>query len=119
MRAHSRLAAATVAVSMLAGAGGGIASADANSSLAESMNLAPRRNADGNYNIIFITTDQERYMQDYPAGTAYEARELLASLGATFEKHYACATMSTSSRSVIFTGKHITDTKMIDNTDFP
>ena len=119
MRAHSRLAAATVAVSMLAGAGGGIASADANSSLAESMNLAPRRNADGNYNIIFITTDQERYIKDFPAGTAYEARELLASLGATFEKHYACATMSTSSRSVIFTGKHITDTKMIDNTDFP
>ena len=119
MRAHSRLAAATVAVSMLAGAGGGIASADAKSSLAESMNLAPRRNADGNYNIIFITTDQERYIKDFPAGTAYEARELLASLGATFEKHYACATMSTSSRSVIFTGKHITDTKMIDNTDFP
>ena len=118
MRAHHRLAAATVAVSMLAGAGGGIASADAKSSLAENLNPVPRRNADGNYNIVFITTDQERYMKDYPAGTAYEARELLASLGATFEKHYTCATMSTSSRSVIFTGKHITDTKMIDNTDF-
>ena len=116
MRAYNRLVAATAAVSMLAG--GSIASADAKPSLAESMNLVPRRNADGNYNIIFITTDQERYMKDYPAGTAYEARELLASLGATFEKHYTCATMSTSSRSVIFTGKHITDTKMIDNTDF-
>lgn len=114
MRAHSGLAAATVAVSMLAG----MASAEAKSSLAESMNLVPRRNADGNYNIVFITTDQERYLKDYPAGAAYEARELLASLGATFEKHYICATMSTSSRSVIFTGKHITDTKMIDNTDF-
>ncbi len=116
MRAYNRLVAATAAVSMLAG--GSIASADAKPSLAESMNLVPKRNADGNYNIIFITTDQERYMKDYPAGTAYEARELLASLGATFEKHYTCATMSTSSRSVIFTGKHITDTKMIDNTDF-
>lgn len=118
MRAHHRLAAATVAVSMLAGAGGGIAPADARSSFAENLNPVPRRNADGNYNIVFITTDQERYMKDYPAGAAYEARELLASLGATFEKHYVCATMSTSSRSVIFTGKHITDTKMIDNTDF-
>ena len=119
MCAYNRLTAAAVALSMLAGAGGGIDSADAKSSFAENLNPVPRRNADGNYNIIFITTDQERYMQDYPAGTAYEARELLASLGATFEKHYACATMSTSSRSVIFTGKHITDTKMIDNTDFP
>ncbi len=118
MCAYNRLAAAAVAVSMLAGAGGGIGSADAKSSIAESVHPVPRRNADGNYNIIFITTDQERYIKDYPAGTAYEARELLASLGATFEKHYCCATMSTSSRSVIFTGKHITDTKMIDNTDF-
>jgi len=77
------------------------------------------KNADGNYNIIFITTDQEHYFPEFPDGTSYKARELLMEMGATFEKHYACATMSTSSRSVIYTGTHITDTLMIDNTDYP
>ena len=28
-------------------------------------------NADGKYNIIFITTDQEAYMEQYPAGSNY------------------------------------------------
>jgi len=73
---------------------------------------------DGNYNILFVTTDQEHYFQEYPEGTEYEARKLLEELGTTFEKHYACSNMSTSSRSVMYTGTHITDTEMTDNTDF-
>ena len=74
--------------------------------------------AEGGYNVLFIVTDQEHYFQEYPEGTNYKARELLAELGTTFEKHYACSNMSTSSRSVMFTGTHITNTGMIDNTDF-
>ena len=70
------------------------------------------------YNVLFITVDQEHYFSEYPEGTAYKARELLAQLGTTFEKHYSCSNMSTSSRSVMFTGTHITNTNMIDNTDF-
>ncbi|MEI6308477.1 MAG: sulfatase-like hydrolase/transferase [bacterium] len=77
------------------------------------------QNADGNYNVLFITVDQQHYFDEYPKGASYEARELLAQLGTTFEKHYACSNMSTSSRSVIYTGTHITDTKMCDNTDYP
>ena len=73
--------------------------------------------AEGGYNVLFIVTDQEHYFQGYPEGTNYKARELLAELGTTFEKHYACSNMSTSSRSVMFTGTHITNTGMIDNTD--
>lgn len=79
----------------------------------------PTRNADENYNIIFITTDQEHYFDAYPEESNYRARKLLQELGTTFEKHYICSNMSTSSRSVMYTGKHITDTRMIDNTDFP
>ena len=75
------------------------------------------KNGDGNYNILFITTDQERYFSKYPEGTSYKARQLLAELGTTFEKHYTCANMSTSSRSVIYTGQHITQTKLLDNVD--
>ena len=71
------------------------------------------------YNVLFVTTDQERYFETAPAGTNWQARELLASVGATFEKHYICSNMSTSSRSVIYTGQHITETLMVDNTDLP
>ena len=79
----------------------------------------PERNDDGNYNILFVTTDQEHYFAEYPDGTEYQARKLLEELGTTFEKHYTCSNMSTSSRSVMYTGTHITDTGMLDNTDFP
>lgn len=71
----------------------------------------------GKYNIIFITTDQEVYMPSYPKESNYQAREYLRRIGTSFEKHYACSNVSTSSRSVIYTGKHITETKMLDNTN--
>lgn len=77
----------------------------------------PETNADGKYNIIFITTDQEIYMESYPEGSDYEARERLRKIGTTFEKHYACSNVSTSSRSVIYTGRHVTETHMMDNTN--
>ena len=81
---------------------------------------ASEGNSDVNtaYNILFITTDQEHYFAEDPAGTNWKARALLAEMGTTFEKHYACSNMSTSSRSVMFTGMHIPQTGMIDNTDF-
>lgn len=77
-------------------------------------------NGDGNYNIIFITVDQEHYFHnyEYPESTGYRAQELLRELGTSFEKHYACSNMSTSSRSTIVTGRHIPHTGMLDNTDF-
>lgn len=81
-------------------------------------NNQPKPNGDGKYNIIFITCDQEAYMEQYPAGSDYAARERLKALGTTFEKHYACANVSTSSRSVIYTGRHITETCMLDNTNY-
>ena len=78
----------------------------------------PKPNADGKYNIIFITTDQESYMEEYPQGSDYAARERLRQIGTSFEKHYACSNVSTSSRSVIYTGRHITETCMLDNTNY-
>ncbi len=117
MKANSRAIAATVAVSMLA-AGYAASAEEKGKTLERSLFRTPAPNADGSYNIIFITTDQEHYFNEFPEGANYRARELLAELGTTFEKHYNCATMSTSSRSVIYTGTHITNTKMIDNTDF-
>ena len=57
-------------------------------------------------------------MVEYPAGSNYTARERLRQIGTTFEKHYACANVSTSSRSVIYTGRHITETCMLDDTNY-
>lgn len=81
--------------------------------------IHPKPNRDGNYNIVMIVVDQQHYFSKYPYGTAFNARQLLEKLGTTFEKHYACSNMSTSSRSVIYSGQHITQTTMIDNTDYP
>ncbi len=117
MRRKNRMLAATVAFSVLASPVGGGAS-ERELSPPGVPEISPRLNGDGNYNIISILTDQEHHFDAYPEGTAYEARKLLEEMGTTFEKHYICATMSTSSRSVIYTGRHITHTKMIDNTDF-
>ena len=69
-----------------------------------------------NYNIVFVVTDQEHYFPQYPAGTNYQARKFLSENGITFEKHYACSNMSTSSRSTMFTGKHVPDTGMTEAT---
>ncbi|MCR5650767.1 MAG: sulfatase-like hydrolase/transferase [Lachnospiraceae bacterium] len=75
-------------------------------------------NEDGNYNIVFITVDQQHYFDEYPEGTDYKARKLLEEMGTTFEKHYACSNMSTSSRAVMFTGEHVVQNGMHDNTDY-
>ena len=86
--------------------------------LAEAAATTKADTPEGDYNVLLITVDQEHYFSEYPVGTQWKARPLLQELGTTFEKHYACSNMSTSSRSVLFTGTHITDTGMIDNTDF-
>ena len=99
-----------LAASMIAAQAGG--------ALAEAAEPVKAEAAEEGYNVLFITVDQEHYFSEYPAGTSFKARQLLAELGTTFEKHYACSNMSTSSRSVMFTGTHIPDTGMIDNTDF-
>ena len=124
-------AAAAVASSSLVGcaageAGGPAKTAPSSTSVASALERAgisaptsPHANADGNYNIILIVTDQEHYYDRYPEGTDFRARELLAELGTTFEKHYACFNMSTSSRAVMYTGTHVTENLMRDNVEFP
>lgn len=68
-------------------------------------------------NIVFVFTDQERYFDSWPQGMDLPGRERLQSEGVSFEKHYAPASMCTSSRSVMITGLQTPDTKMFDNSD--
>ena len=81
----------------------------------------PRKAAAGPYNILFILTDQERYFRagEFPQDYRLPAHERLAKNGVVFENHRINSCVCTSSRSVIYTGLHIQQTRMFDNTNFP
>src|SRR5262245_16401862 len=75
----------------------------------------------GPYNILFILTDQERFFRpgELPRDYRLPAHERLAKRGIFFENHQINSCVCTPSRSVLYTGRHIQQTKMFDNTNFP
>jgi arylsulfatase len=75
----------------------------------------------GPWNILFILTDQERFFRpgELPAGFSLPAHERLARRGVSFTNHTINSCVCTPSRSVIYTGRHIQQTRMFDNTNFP
>ncbi len=70
-------------------------------------------------NIVFVFSDQERYIGKWPSGLSLPAHERLQRTGTTFHNHYCPAVMCTSSRSVMFTGLQTADNGMYENTDMP
>jgi arylsulfatase A-like enzyme len=72
-------------------------------------------------NILFILTDQERLFRpgELPAGYELPAHAKLMKRGTTFVNHRIASCVCTPSRSVIYTGRHIQQTRMFDNTNFP
>lgn len=75
----------------------------------------------GPYNILFILTDQERFFRpgELPEDYHLPAHERLAKHGITFVNHRINSCVCTPTRSVLYTGQHIQQTKMFDNTNFP
>lgn len=75
----------------------------------------------GKYNILMIVTDQERYIphSQLPIGLKLPGHERLAKCGVVFENHQVASCVCTPSRSVIYTGQHIQNNGMFDNTNFP
>ena len=75
----------------------------------------------GPYNILFILTDQERFFRpgELPVGYSLPAHERLKKHGTTFLNHRINSCVCTPSRSVVYTGQHIQQTGMFDNTNFP
>jgi arylsulfatase len=73
------------------------------------------------FNILFILTDQERYIDPavLPDGYLLPGRERLRREGVTFTDHQIATSVCSSSRSVIYTGQHIQQTSVFDNLDFP
>jgi len=79
------------------------------------------RPQDGPYNILFILVDQQRHFRpgELPTDFSLPAHERLRRAGTTFTNHRINSCVCTSSRSVIYTGQHIQQTRMFDNTNFP
>jgi arylsulfatase A-like enzyme len=80
-----------------------------------------RKATGGPYNILFILTDQERYFRpnELPRDYHLPAHERLAKKGIVFENHRINSCVCTPSRSVLYTGRHIQQTRMFDNANFP
>jgi arylsulfatase len=93
--------------------------------LTSKSDAQPARAAAGNvppgYNILFILVDQERHFRkgELPNGFQLAAHERLKRAGTTFVNHRINSCVCTPSRSVIYTGRHIQQTGMFDNTNFP
>ena len=81
----------------------------------------PATAAVAGYNILFILTDQERLFRpgELPPGFALPGHERLMRMGTLFTNHTINSCVCTPSRSVIYTGRHIQQTGMFDNTNFP
>jgi arylsulfatase len=95
--------------------GGAAATGTATSALS-----AGAANAAG-LNILFILTDQERMFRpgELPPGFSLPGHERLMRMGTTFLNHTINSCVCTPSRSVVYTGRHIQQTGMFDNTNFP
>jgi arylsulfatase len=108
----------TVAAGAAATALGGSLLAGA-SSVSQPASAQPAKQ--GPYNILLFLTDQERYFRrgELPSGYRLPARERLAKRGVVFENHRINSCVCTPSRSVLYTGRHIQQTRMFDNTNFP
>ncbi len=70
-------------------------------------------------NILLITSDEERFKLPEPDGFALPARERLRNRGVDFRNYYAASAQCSSSRSVIYTGRHMPVTEIFDNDNMP
>jgi arylsulfatase len=70
-------------------------------------------------NILLITSDEERFALPEPEGFVLPARERLRERGITFDSYYVASAQCSSSRSVIYTGRHMPVTEVYDNDNMP
>ena len=100
-------------------AAGAAAGAGASATVAAQDGPRPRGPRADRPNIVFVFTDQQRYMERLPAGFRLPGQERLARAGTTFRNHYCPAVMCTSSRAVIVSGLQTADNRMFENADMP
>lgn len=66
-------------------------------------------------NILFVVSDQQQSFVDLPAGLPLPAHERLLERGTGFANHHVNTTPCGPSRSVIYTGRHTQQTKVVFN----
>ncbi|SDD55851.1 arylsulfatase [Cupriavidus sp. YR651] len=73
------------------------------------------------FNILLILVDQERHFRpgELPADYRLPAHGRLVKSGTMFVNHQINSCVCTPSRSVLYAGQHIQQTRMFDNTNFP
>ncbi|MEH6549273.1 MAG: sulfatase-like hydrolase/transferase [Pseudomonadales bacterium] len=100
---------------------GGLATSASAQAAVAGRKPSSRADGGGPYNILMIVTDQERYMtqKELPADYRLPGHERLAEQGVTFENHQIASCVCTPSRAVLYTGQHIQNNGMFDNTNFP
>jgi arylsulfatase len=81
--------------------------------------LLGSRTSGGSPNVLLITTDEERYALPEPEGFVLPARQRLQERGVTFDRYYVASAQCSSSRSVIYTGRHMPVTEIYDNDNMP
>ena len=91
------------------------------SSVSSNAAKPPEPDTSKKYNVLFLLTDQERYIptSEMPDGYSLPAHERLAREGVEFQNHQIASNVCTPSRAVIYTGQHIQNNGMFDNCDFP
>ncbi len=70
-------------------------------------------------NILMIVTDEERFALPRPSGFELPGRERIMGRGTTFGRYYVASAQCSSSRSVIYTGRHMPVTEIFDNDNMP
>ncbi|HEX6592919.1 MAG TPA: sulfatase-like hydrolase/transferase [Moraxellaceae bacterium] len=101
----------------------GSAAAEAKPAAAAATTTAKPRQPSGKLksgrNILFVFTDQQRYIRQWPRGLKLSGLQRLVRSGTTFHNHYCPAVMCTSSRAVLMTGLQTADNGMFENVDLP
>ena len=70
-------------------------------------------------NILLVVTDEQRFNVPRPEGFSLPEQDRLAASGTSFENYYAASAQCSSSRSVIYTGRHVPHTQIYDNDNMP
>jgi arylsulfatase len=105
---------------LAAGAAAGITGVPAVASAPAQRARPPARTAPARpHNIVFVFSDQERYLRRLPAGYSRPGHERMQRRGVSFLNHYCPAVMCTSSRAVLLTGLQTADNRMFENADAP
>lgn len=70
-------------------------------------------------NILLIVTDEERFTLPRPDGFELPGRDRIRRRGTSFSRYYVASAQCSSSRSVIYTGRHMPVTQVYDNDNMP